>query len=58
MLIDSRESLSRLPHRSSIKLDCQRQVQKTVMVYKSLNGLAPDYLCSKFVDRSNVSAYS
>ena len=37
------------------ELDCQRYVQKAVMVYKSLNGLAPDYLCSKFVDRSSVS---
>ena len=28
------------------------------MVYKSLNGLTPDYLSSKFVDRSSVSNYS
>ena len=28
------------------------------MVYKSLNGLAPDYLKSMFTDRSAVSAYS
>ena len=40
------------------KLDCQRQIQKAVMVYKSLNGLAPDYLRSKFVDRSSVTSYS
>ena len=39
------------------KLDCQREVQKAVMVYKSLNGLAPDYLCPKFVDRSGLSTY-
>ena len=28
------------------------------MVYKSLNGLAPNYLRSKFTYRSNVSSYS
>ena len=26
------------------KLESQRQIQKACMVYKSLNGLAPDYL--------------
>ena len=26
----------------------QPQIQKTIVVYKSLHGLAPDYLCSKF----------
>ena len=28
------------------------------MVYKSFNGLAPNYLLSKFTCRSNVSSYS
>ena len=28
------------------------------MVYKSLNGLAPDYLKSMFTDRRAISAYS
>ena len=28
------------------------------MVYKSINGLAPDYLRTKFVDRGCVSNYS
>ena len=28
------------------------------MVYKSLNGLAPDYLKSIFTDRSAISTYS
>ena len=28
------------------------------MVYKSLNGLAPDYLSFKFVDRSSGTNYS
>jgi len=40
------------------KLETQRQVHKAVMVYKSVNGLAPDYLCTKFIDRSSVSNYS
>ena len=41
-----------------IKLDSQRTIHKAVMVYKSLNGLTPDHLSSKFVDRSSVSSYS
>ena len=41
-----------------INLDSQRSIHKAVMVYKSLNGLTPDYLSSKFVDRSSVSNYS
>ena len=41
-----------------IKLDFQRTIHKAVMVYKSLNGLTPDYLSSKFVDRSSVSNFS
>ena len=41
-----------------IKLDSQRTIHKVVMVYKSLNGFTPDYLSSKFVDRSSVSNYS
>ena len=28
------------------------------MAYKSLNGLAPQYLRDKFVDRNNISNYS
>ena len=34
------------------------QIQKSIMVYKSINGLAPEYLCSKFGERSCVSGYS
>ena len=41
-----------------IKLDSQRTIHKAVMVYKSLNGLTPDYLSSKFIERSSVSNYS
>ena len=40
-----------------IKLDSKRTIHKAVMVYKSLNGLTPDYLSSKF-DCSSVSNYS
>ena len=40
------------------KLDKQRLINKATMVYKSLNGLAPNYLRSKFTYRSNVSSYS
>ena len=36
------------------KLHSQRSIHKAVMIYKSVNGLAPDYLSSKFLDRSSV----
>ena len=32
----------------------QRQIQKALMVYKSLNGLVPEYLSSKFLKRSGM----
>ena len=35
-------------------LETQRQIQKAVVVYKSLNCLAPDYLSSKFILRSDL----
>ena len=38
-------------------LNSQRQIQKALMVFKSLNGLLPEYLTSKFVTR-NVSNYA
>ena len=37
-------------------LTCQRQIQRATMVYKSLHGLVPEYLCSRFVNRD--TAYS
>ena len=37
--------------------DPQRQIKKATTVYKSLNGLAPDYLCS-VTYRSSVTNYS
>ena len=38
-------------------LNTQFQIQKSIMVYKSLNGLVPEYLSSKFVKR-NETRYS
>ena len=35
-------------------LTCQRQIQRAIMVYKSLHGLVPEYLCSKFVSRDTT----
>ena len=35
-------------------LETQRQIQKAVMVYKSLNCLAPDYMSSKFILRNDL----
>ena len=35
-------------------LETHRQIQKAVMVYKSLNCLAPDYTFSKFILRSDL----
>jgi hypothetical protein len=37
-------------------LNQHRQFQKALMVFKSLNNLAPEYLCSKFTNRNNVTA--
>jgi hypothetical protein len=38
-------------------LNQQRQFQLALMVFKSLNNLAPEYLCSKFTNRNNVTSY-
>ena len=35
-------------------LETQRLINKAVMVYKSLNCLAPDYLSSKFIQRNDI----
>ena len=35
-------------------LDTQRQIQKAMMVYKSLNCLSLDYMCSKFIPLSDL----
>ena len=39
------------------ELHSQRQIQKALMAFKSLNGLVPEYLASKFVTRK-VSNYA
>ena len=41
-----------------VKLERQRHIHKVVMCFRSINGLAPDYLQTKFVDRGCVSNYS
>ena len=38
-------------------LESQRKFHKAVMVYKSINGLAPNYLSSMFLDRDSVTNY-
>jgi hypothetical protein len=38
-------------------LNQQRQFQKALMVFKSLNNLAPEYVYSKFINRNNVTPY-
>ena len=40
------------------KLSLPRELQTATMVYKSLNGLAPDYLKSMFTARRSTSTYS
>ena len=40
------------------KLASQRRIFKAIMVYKSLNGLPPDYLSNIFVDRSSITNYA
>ena len=40
------------------KLASQRKMAKAIMVYKSLNGLAPDSLSEMFVDRSSITNYA
>ena len=45
-------------HKLSWKdLKSQRQIQNALMIFKSLNGLVPEYLTSKFIKR-NESNYS
>ena len=39
------------------KLSSQREIQKAIMVFKSLNGLTPEYLSDLFVNRSDVTEY-
>ena len=39
-------------------LSTQRDIHKASLVFKSLNGLAPEYLSSKFIGRSNTTPYT
>ena len=39
-------------------LSTQRDIHKALLVFKSLNGLAPEYLSSKFIGRSNTIPYT
>ena len=39
-------------------LSTQRNLQKALLVYKSIHGLAPGYLRSKFVNRNDITPYS
>ena len=40
------------------KLGSQRRITKAIMVYKSLNGLAPGYLSNMFVDGNSITNYA
>ena len=40
------------------RLESERQIQKACMLYKSLNGLAPGHLRSRFVEHSAITDYS
>ena len=39
-------------------LQFQRKIVKDTMVYKALNGLAPDYLAQMFTERSRITKYT
>ena len=39
-------------------LNTQREIQIALMVYKSIHGLTPEYLHSKFTNRNDVTNYS
>ena len=41
-----------------VKLDRQRLVDKSIMMYKIVNRMAPDYFCSHFVFRSDTLTYN
>ena len=41
-----------------VKLDRQRLVDKSIMMYKIVNRMAPDYLCSHFVFLSDTLTYN
>ena len=41
-----------------VKLDCQRLVNKSIMMYKIVNNMVPEYLSSRFVFRSDTLTYN
>lgn len=41
-----------------VKLDRQRLFDKSIMMYKIVNGMVPDYLSSHFVFRSDTLTYN
>ena len=41
-----------------VKLDHQRLVDKAILMYKIVNRMVPDYLCSHFVFRSDTLTYN
>ena len=41
-----------------IDLQSQRKIAKGTLVYKALNGLAPDYLAQMFTERSRITHYT
>ena len=41
-----------------IDLQSQRKIAKGTLVYKALNGLAPDYLAQMFTERSRITYYT
>ena len=43
---------------NNLTTDTQGEIHKALMVYKSLNGFAPEYLCSRFVNRNDITSYS
>ena len=43
---------------NSVKLDCQRLVNKSIMMYKIVNNMVLEYLCSRFVFQSDTLTYN
>jgi len=41
-----------------VKLDCEHLVDKSIMMYKIVNNMVPDYLSSHFVFRSDTLTYN
>ena len=48
----------KFPNLNWKNLSTQRDMHKALMVFKSLNGLTPDYLSSKFIALYNTTSYT